>query len=100
MTQAHTPAPWSVSRFNDGYYALAGTYQEGCDERDEVPEIEDEANRLLIEAAPDMLEALKAALTWMETIKRIDPNIGDHGPLARDIENTRAAIAKAEGRQL
>lgn len=88
MTQTHTPKPWSVSRFNDGYYALSGTYAEECDERDELSETEDEANRLIIEAAPDMLETLNEVLQYLQ-------DTDQEGAVVADM--VRAAIAKAEG---
>jgi hypothetical protein len=55
-----------------------------------------EADKRLIDAAPDLLASLRKALTWMQTYKRFN-NVGETGPLAQDIAEVRAVIAKAEG---
>jgi hypothetical protein len=93
----HTPGPWGR---HNGIIALIDEnnirtkriarvdYRMGPDER--------EANARLIVAAPDLLEALDKLLTL--TVFELGSN-ADREPWKRNIERSRAAIAKAEGRQ-
>ena len=69
--EKHTPGPWqSIPAKTEG--------------------LNQEANALLIAAAPDLLEACKAALLALE-----DSPLHIDGPTSRIVE---AAIAKAEGK--
>ena len=87
----HTPGPWYVAELcanrikveshQDGYVAEVWRY--GAD---------GDANARLISAAPELLEALKGLLSHLESWKILETADGD-------IARTRAAIAKAEGRQ-
>jgi len=107
MTPAHTPGPWEVRRIEASRptqlvycqilpavarkpkaLAYAGVYGKRADgsgpDEPGQPEEECEANAKLIAAAPELLEACKQALDWLE----------DEGaPVA---EQLRAAIAKAK----
>ena len=75
----HTPAPWIasgtwVSTSDSSLIANCGT----------------DANAGLIAAAPDLLAACEGLVDW------IDPNEAMDG-LNREIDDARAAIAKAKG---
>lgn len=48
----------------------------------------------LLASAPELLEALKACLTWAETYQRLNLTHPD-GPLAQNIQIARAVIARA-----
>ncbi len=98
-----SPSPWSLMersaewlvtdcRGNTGGYAVAA-----------VPKYEDctlervEANARLIAAAPDLLDACKAALGLMVDLEKSNAiHINQPGRLCAD--QIRAAIAKAEGK--
>lgn len=88
---AHTPGPWLVS--NDGYNYIVGTAR-GVDEIADL--IDSEADARLIHAAPDLLSIAKrwAAIdggAW---------NVQRHAQEKKELlADTRAAIAKAEGRE-
>lgn len=89
----HTPGPWKY----DGMWSLvmAGKYEiaaihaarfaEDTKKRKRLDE--SQANARLIAAAPDLLEACKEALLWIETPTR---------PWAATADLIRAAIQKAE----
>lgn len=81
MTEAiHTSGPWSVEEYGD----------------DDVPAsvIHKDSQTHLIAAAPDMLAALKALVTFTEQLLN-EVGVSKHYPSAA---RARAAIAKAEGR--
>lgn len=90
----HTPGPWKVDGeeiqcSSDDSFICALT---GGDEE------QDAADRNLIAAAPELLEALKTALEARRLIEagadfESFPDFGEW------LERTNAAIAKAEGRQ-
>lgn len=75
MNTQHTPGPWHIGEgiYNGNIFAKNGRqkfYHDGCSSRQAVCTIrhgwnaeEDNANARLIAAAPQMLEALRAALT-------------------------------------
>lgn len=86
----HTPGPWEWRHgaFPDEYRLAPGVLiTEGADGTPWGDEI-DRANAALIEAAPDMLAALEAALNEYEQAEDFAH------PVAKSI---RAAIAKAKG---
>lgn len=99
MTSKHTPGPWTA-RYAPGYDRWIVDAQ---DSRGLIPvaniirqdDDEDWANARLIEAAPDMLEALR------ELVAEADEHPGWEG---HQFKNTagfnmaREAIAKAEGK--
>ena len=113
----HTPGPWTYEKVSssDGslvycriwqgedtlQLAFAGTYYHTRDRREGGPErlpaSTAEANARLIASAPDLLEACKAMLKYIES----DADIYQHeipscGPAGYCLQ-ARAAIAKAEG---
>ena len=123
---SHTPGPWSSSLFNivtdvtgiikekrgDTKLQVNKGLLEILDDHESTVAFvnledvslseEDLANALLIAAAPEMLEALKVALTRLEASAR-ERNY-DYKPFnnaAHDlaIDKARAAIAKATGEQ-
>ena len=95
MTTKHTPGPWWVDG-RDQFGTVVGFNRIGdyaliccADPRQE------EAFAALIEAAPDLLAALR------EMLAELDGRIAPHGYIYRDTGGmilARAAIAKAEGR--
>jgi len=90
-TVKHTPGPWKASPLGRIY--APGYGWEGAEiahvqfkalDTQTFDTLQSEANARLIAAAPEMLEALKVALS-------ADPNLANHGYYKR-------VIAKAEGR--
>ena len=88
----HTKGPWVISKHGSldgangedvGISGLGITIQHYEDKTGE-------ANAQLIHAAPDMLEALKA----LEGVAKF----GGRMSILGELENARAAIAKAEGK--
>jgi len=93
----HTPGPWHVA--NVGWIAsergtICAMYAMKTGLHGE--DIEGEANARLIAAAPDLLDALKAAQEELRLIRMKDTN-AVYDVLCRS--QISAAIAKAEGRQ-
>ena len=96
----HTPGPWLLS--GNTIYALMHAGRRKGDEQfknrfsayvqadRECPDDEHEANARLIATAPELLEALKACVLWMDT--NYERSEAAH-------RAARAAIAKAEGKQ-
>ena len=89
---------YTIQDKDERVLAACGLHNENGDE--------DEANARLIAAAPEMLEAVKACLEWMEyTIPHLKTNcphcrgVVDAGGLnwGGPIKKARAAIALAEG---
>ena len=119
MAQAHTPGPWSVdldyvsrdgraSINSEGWIALARVVVRM--EGDETTCEDGIANARLIAAAPDLLEALEAAIAMLDALKAEsgrDIEWGEEDPFRMGewfesqeltaMENMRAAIAKAKG---
>lgn len=99
MSTQHTPGPWVyhvVGHFLD--YEIRGPKSEdiasvnpsdGADDPEFYPA---EANARLIAAAPDLLNAVKAALPILLTAEEGLPRLRERIQVCRD------AIAKAEGR--
>lgn len=85
-TQAHTPAPWSVSATENDYGHVSYLIDVGHRWQ---PQAEHDANARLIAAAPELLAAAKAMASEGDYCE------GDCSD-ARRLLN--AAIAKAEGR--
>ena len=86
----HTPGPWWI--------AGTATIRAGQDAW--IASIKwrnREANARLIAAAPEMLAALRKAITYVELC--CDETDGEEAAEAKhDLDGARAAIAKAEGR--
>lgn len=107
MTGAHTPGPWKarddgvvvIQRANQHGYQqpikLISPWRESAWDGDE----EAEANANLIAAAPELLEAGKALdqFAWGSCVQTDCEE--SRAYLQSLIDNLRAAIAKAEGRQ-
>lgn len=99
----HTPGPWSVGYENTGggYTVMSGplrvahtSIQALACRPDGRPIFEEEAkaNGYLVAAAPEMLDALRAAERELYQVPPDDPE------QERVLTTVRAAIAKAEGR--
>ena len=88
----HTPGPWVVDpAVRQGFtvYAPKEGFIVGTqDEEGRYGAIESEANARLIAAAPELLEALKSVIAWLDA--------PDESAFS-DSELARAAIAKATG---
>jgi hypothetical protein len=84
----HTPGPWKEAD-SDGVLTVYGYPYNGivCDVRNYY-----EANARLIAAAPDLLEALKAFVTWTESGA---PGMKPPPLTCKVVDAARAAIAKA-----
>ena len=103
---AHTPGPWKVDSpprtvTFEPAFAVNGDYGPplafvlGSDDHPEV-----RANARLIAAAPDLLEALEAALPWIDLARGSDLNTdASHEAIDRIEAQARAAIAKAKGEE-
>ena len=98
MSEAqHTPGPWweedSGVRDRGGYicHTRPATHYLGQDERFEKETLERAANKKLIAAAPELLEALQGLL--------VHPNGGTYryGANSKEVKAALAAITKATG---
>ena len=92
----HTPGPWKADRFCvwggvHGQTYVAGT-QTGLYTEDQ------QANALLIAAAPEMLAALKILTRPDKQLERTELGYSIFRVNDRDLEQIAQAIAKAEGR--
>jgi hypothetical protein len=97
MTGKHTPGPWRLSDKNNGWrgidsvpgrwVSLAGV----AVDMDGKPHLDGEANAALIAAAPELADALKAALFALEGAIMLQ-GMDVFAPTA---EKARAALAKA-----
>lgn len=94
----HTPGPWTLERNRATSLSVYGSDKvfvgEVYNEIDEPLQTE-EANARLIAAAPELLEALKLAQSWMITEPNNDEDDTEH---TRVVELVHETIAKAEGR--
>lgn len=100
----HTPGPWHVEPHRDDCLWVAVPAPVGrkviavlCIGFDEPWDSQQHANARLIAAAPDLLEALKAAQRDLETVEREMQGIAPEA-VSPALPIIRAAIAKAEGR--
>lgn len=93
---AHTPGPWKAQLARSGSNRLQVS---GADGRQVAliwrhSPAETEANKLLIAAAPDLLEACRKALEWL-------PAAADHpsatASVYEAIDATRTALARCGG---
>jgi hypothetical protein len=103
MTDRHTPGPWkrtgSCIRSDyhlDGPSALLLTAGPMFHDYD-VDTGEQTANLALAAAAPDLLAALKAAITDLEAAYEGADDAADAYGVAATLKAARAAIVKAEG---
>ena len=96
METKHTPGPWEISDTEDiGTWDTAVASMDGFRDGDPVDAEENEANRNLICAAPDMLEALQGLFKHTSMIHK---HWGD-GDNTKEcnvaVEMAQAAIIKA-----
>lgn len=95
-TTKHTPGPWDICRVNvlmiyaDNGLRIADCQ---CDDQPDMPEEQEEANAVLIAAAPEMLDALDMCAEVLAELARLD----DGTPSVSALSMARAAIAKAKG---
>ena len=104
--QKHTPGPWAIgtTRKSPLRNIIVGYHQDSGSEvvpytvaRVPAYSREDEANAVLIQSAPELLDALRGLVAEAGDILRsYDEPLLD---LAVAIDEARAAIAKAEGRE-
>lgn len=90
MTSKHTPGPWAHD--SGSTLVITEEYIIADCTAAALPESEQEANARLMAAAPELLEACKDALEFIDFLM--------HDSLVSDGETRnmlRAAIAKAEG---
>lgn len=96
----HTPGPWAVQRLEESHNGYTGwktftirSKQNVClsvvGEVDHYHEQDHEANALLIAAAPDLLDALRACVFSLRSPDALNEN---------SVKMAEKAIAKAEGR--
>lgn len=104
----HTPGPWWVIdsgvRDKGGYICHTNPPQhyQDQDERFAQESAERVANKLLIAASPELLEALKAFMALDPTFssccdKGLAELVAEGNRMATAVQKARAAIAKAEG---
>jgi len=99
----HTKGPWAIAGEEHANvilsedFVIADVYAFKKGEAGPRTDEEGEANARLIAAAPDLLEALKANLTALDEIRDMFA-AHDMPGLTDLIEQTTAAIAKAEGK--
>lgn len=95
----HTPAPWWVTdsgvRDRGGYIAHTNSVQhyEGQDERYAFEVAQREADKRLIAAAPDLLEALQGIVKWADVSRGTFRFSADEE--SDSVQRIYAAIAKA-----
>lgn len=100
---AHTPGPWWVMdsgvRDRGGYICHTNPAQryEGQDDRFAQESAERAANKLLIAAAPDLLEALIAAVKYSDAMHRAQAHVDGETVDYETFPAWRAVIAKATG---
>jgi hypothetical protein len=114
MSEKHTPGPWEFAADFDvnGEKARITTIAVCCDfviglpsqfpggnYRDGDPSGEPEADARLIAAAPELLEASKIGLHYIEAVCFNATNPKKRENYARAASTIRAAIAKAIGEQ-
>lgn len=93
MSSKHTPGPWTIEKTAGGWGVRAPSWGYVAIHSDGNPPHWEEgqaANRLLIAAAPELLDALQAMVTSYEHEASMS------NPA---LESARAAIAKATGEQ-
>ncbi len=89
----HTPGPWELHETSSGGAIVS---------RGQVQSLQvvPVADARLIAAAPDLLESSADLLGWIE--RQLVPTYSDRKPIPENLEaailKTKAAIAKAEGR--
>lgn len=100
MKTQHTPGPWEPHIYESGGFEIVSAHERkfiitsrnGYQEWDRGNESIDNAH--LIAAAPELLEALEAAVSWIEDDRCDDEYIAEEW-----YHEARSAIAKARGEQ-
>ena len=100
----HTPGPWENHKWNCEEHQISakgGTIALVSHSHSLVSEAEADANARLMASAPDLLSALKSAVSYLEA-NRPKGNIREIFHQLNEYENgvlkpARAAIAQAEG---
>ena len=101
---AHTPGPWCVRNIPTGQRYIGPSADGSAPTvacvllRANVPDDRLAADARLVAAAPDLLAALRTALTQLELlggVRRTHPNEGQDEIHAAVLETIDAAIAKA-----
>jgi hypothetical protein len=89
----YTPGPWRTEKRN-GMSAAEYVVADGGNSCGSVvvAVVPRAADRSLVESAPELLEALRDALRWIESLPDADLRLGTIMP-----EKIRAVLAKAEG---
>lgn len=92
----HTPGPWIAKEFA-GNWNVTTTEKPRTHNVCKVSDLDDtEANARLIAAAPELLEALRSCLEWMEfTIPKLNETNTHRMNWGGPISKARAAISKA-----
>ena len=98
MTTNFTPGPWTFQETANGYEVAAGRYRI-CEVGASIQFSESQAiaNALLIASAPELLEAVKAASSFLQT--RLDGKLVALSELAAIEGKLCDAIRLAEGGQ-
>lgn len=93
MAMKHTPGPWMLEA--SGIRVLTAPGRSPIDMGfSGLTQEHDKANARLIVAAPELLAALKLAVSYAEAMERA---LNVSGQRNATLEDARAAIAKAEG---
>ena len=107
----HTPGPWTAYVCKNGYVVKDSERSEAFIETkdrtlaemdrlindDEYTFEQFEANALLMAAAPEMLEALELASSWVEHCYDLMPSAHDKEEAILCLKTISKAIAKASG---
>jgi hypothetical protein len=101
----HTPGPWRVSPYGDGFEveqtdgkAVAQAFQTNP-VRNADSHIERRANARLMSAAPELLDELRYLVEIAEAAMRAANRDGCEYDIGEMLEAPRAAILKATGEQ-
>lgn len=96
---SHTLGPW-VQQKGKKSIAIMGPLDRGC--REEIARCQSwnsEADARLIAAAPELLEALENLLEANAAFKTIDPTVDPDSLWEAAMEEAKAVVAKAKGKQ-
>lgn len=98
VTTQHTPGPWKMSPRAHEFRSNNPGLISGNNGLNLVATVYLEANARLIAAAPQLLEALEAALGPLDDYAATFLALKPEGPLAVALNKARAAIAAATAR--
>lgn len=92
----HTPGPWMVRKMREHYAIESETRRVAEVRHASGPDWDSELDARLIAAAPELLEALRSCLEWMEfTIPKLNETNTHRMNWGGPISKARTAIAKA-----